>query len=114
MAAPALARFSRAAFDESAQPEQLCAELEDLVSARLANAVDRLGEAYAIAAELQRVGHRLRCWDEAPNLSSWAEDDPSTESGARLMVTMRWPTEEKPCQAVEIAVAFRSQSALSV
>src|SRR5881394_326 len=103
-----LTRFSRAAFERSARPAELCDELQEVLGPRLTIARDRSAEAYAIARDLRRAGHALSCWDEAEDLSVWGGDEAGQADGARLRIEMRWPAEGRPCQAIHVFVTYGS------
>lgn len=105
-ATPGLRQFSRDVFESSAEPQRLCEELEELLAARLAAASDRSNEAHAIVAELRDAGHALYRWDESDTFTIWGDDYVNPPRATRFLLELRWPAEEAPCQAVEVAVTF--------
>jgi len=104
--AEALKQFSREAFERSGAPEHLCDELERVLLLRLETASDRLAEAHAIVCDLRSAGHVLWSWDESHDLSIWGDDYRNPPLPTRILIEMRWPSEDEPSKSVEVAVTF--------
>ena len=101
-----LKRFSRDAFERSASPEGMCADLQKVLLPRLTAASDRLGEAHAIVDDLRRAGHVLWSWDESHDFSIWGDDYANPPLPTRFLIEMRWPSDDEPSLPVEVAVTF--------
>jgi hypothetical protein len=101
-----LQRFSRDAFERSANPERLCVDLQAILLSRLVAASDRLEEAHAIVDDLRRAGHALWSWDESDDFSIWGDDYANPPLPTRFLIEMSWPSEDEPSQPVEVAVTF--------
>jgi hypothetical protein len=101
-----LAGFSREAFETSANPTSLCADLEGVLQPRLTAAQDRPAEARRIVEDLRRAGHALCSWDESDDSSVWGDDYVNPPAPTRFLIEMTWPSGGKPCQAAEVVVTF--------
>jgi hypothetical protein len=101
-----LSRFSREAFEGSADPTRLCAELQAVLLPRLEAAADRLAEAHLIVEDLRRAGHTLFSWDESNDFSTWGDDYMNPPLPTRFLVELRWPSEDEPSQPVDVAISF--------
>ena len=98
-----LARFSREAFEASANPAQLSAELEAVLRPRLQAAADRMAEAYGIIEDLRQAGHSLWSWDESDDFVIWGDDYMNPPARTCFSIEMRWGRDE-PSDPDEVTV----------
>ena len=106
MASAAIVGSSETAFEASADPASLGAELEAALLPRLMAAPDRFAEARRIVEDLRRAGHVLWSWDESDDFSIWGDDYAHPPSRTRFLIDMRWPSEDEPSGPVEVTVTF--------
>jgi hypothetical protein len=99
-----LARFSREAFEASANPDQLSAELEAVLRPRLRAASDRMAEAHGIIEDLRQAGHSLWSWDESTDFVIWGDDYVNPPSRTRFLIAMRWSSGEDASEPDEVDV----------
>ena len=98
------ARFSRRAFEHSADPDELSRALSSVVLARLVGATDPGSEARTIVEELRAIGHPLWSWDESVDFIIWGDDYKNPPGKKRFLIEMQWPDPDSADDESEFGV----------
>lgn len=94
-------KYSRSAFVESREPEQLAAELAKSLTRRLVTATDPADEVEKMVGDLKEQGHDIFSWDASDEFETWGDSWLAPRDSMRIVLAFSFAEDEARQVVVE-------------